>query len=117
MKRLIYANLITLTALLNVTAGIMAQTTKKAATTQKKPAITTADHKFVHDAAIGGMAEVEMGKLAATRASNADVKAFGQRMVDDHSKAGDELKQLASQKSITLPTVIDAKDKATMERL
>ena len=76
-----------------------------------------ADHHFVMDAASGGMAEVELGKIAADKASNADVKKFGQRMADDHGKANDELKSLAQSKQITLPTMIDAKHKATIDRL
>jgi len=56
----------------------------------------------VKKAAQGRMAEVEMGKLASERASDPDVKKFGQRMVDDHTKANDQLKQVASSKNITL---------------
>jgi putative membrane protein len=77
----------------------------------------TADQTFVTKAAQGGMAEVKLGTLATQKAASADVKAFGQQMVDDHSKANDELKQLASTKGITLPTDIDAKDQATYDRL
>ena len=40
------------------------------------------------------MAEVALGQLAVEKASSADVKKFGQRMVDDYSKANYELKQL-----------------------
>jgi putative membrane protein len=63
------------------------------------------------------MAEVELGKLAADKASSDEVKKFGQRMVDDHGKANDELKKLAENKNITLPTAPDAKHKATIDRL
>ena len=77
----------------------------------------SADETFVTKAAQGGLAEVKLGTLATQKAANADVKAFGQQMVDDHSKANDELKQLASSKGITLPTDIDAKDQATYDRL
>jgi putative membrane protein len=77
----------------------------------------SADLTFVLDAAKGGMAEVELGQLAADKASSDDVKKFGQRMVTDHSKANDELKTLAQSKSITLPSQVDAKDKATHDRL
>jgi putative membrane protein len=72
---------------------------------------------FVSKAAVGGMAEVKLGQLAVQKASNPDVKAFGQQMVDDHGKANDELKQLASSKGMTLPTDIDAKHQATYDRL
>ncbi len=75
------------------------------------------DAAFVKKAAEGGLAEVEMGKLAADKASDDDVKKFGQRMVDDHSKANDQLKQVASQKGITIPTEINAKDSAEKDRL
>jgi putative membrane protein len=62
------------------------------------------DKDFAVEAASGGLMEVELGKLAATNASSADVKKFGQQMVTDHSKANDELKSLATAKNITLPT-------------
>lgn len=58
-----------------------------------------------------------MGQLAKDHAQNQAVKDFGQRMVDDHTKAGDELKGIAQQKGMTLPTSLDAKDQATFDRL
>lgn len=75
------------------------------------------DSSFVTKAAVGGMTEVKLGQLATQKASHADVKQFGQQMVDDHSKANDELKQLASSKGITLPTDLDAKHQAIYDRL
>jgi putative membrane protein len=66
------------------------------------------DRKFVMEAAHGGMMEVRLGRLAADKASSSDVKQFGQRMVDDHSKANSELMALASQKGITLPGASDS---------
>ena len=75
------------------------------------------DQKFVMEAAMGGMAEVELGRLATERAANADVKAFGQKMVDDHSKANEELKAIATQKSIMLPVELGPKHKAMKNQL
>jgi len=75
------------------------------------------DIEFVLDAAKGGLAEVELGKLASDRAQNDEVKKFAQRMVDDHSKANEQLKQIAESKSIKLPTEVEPKDKALMQRL
>ena len=75
------------------------------------------DAKFAADAAQGGMAEVQLGQLATQKASNADVKAFGQQMVDDHTKANDQLKSVASQENMTLPTTLDAHDQALMTKL
>jgi putative membrane protein len=79
--------------------------------------ISTSDKKFVREAAQGGMAEVEMGKLATEKASSPEVKKFGQRMVDDHTKAGDQLKEVASSKGISVPDKLSAKDEATKLRL
>jgi putative membrane protein len=77
----------------------------------------TPDKTFVTKAAQGGMAEVELGKLAADKGSSSEVKQFGQKMVDDHSKANDQLKSLAANKNITLPAAMTAKDKALAARL
>lgn len=79
--------------------------------------VTGGDLAFINDAAPGGMAEVELGKLALSKAQNAEVKAFAQKMIDDHSKAGDELKQLAAQKKVTLPPDVLPKHKEAMEKL
>ncbi len=76
-----------------------------------------ADNTFVTKAAEGGMAEVEMGQLAVQHASNNMVKQFGQKMVDDHSKANDQLKKIAAQEGITLPSTVSAKEQAEMDRL
>jgi putative membrane protein len=75
------------------------------------------DQHFVMEAATAGMAEVELGKLATVSATNDAVKTFGQRMVDDRTKANEELKTLAQSKNIPLPTAIDGKHKATHDRL
>ena len=58
---------------------------------------------FWTNAARGGMAEVELSKLALQKSTNADVKKFAQMMVTDHTKANDELKALAAKKNVTLP--------------
>ena len=83
----------------------------------KASGVSAADQKFMDKAAQGGMAEVELGQLAEQNGGSQNVKDFGKRMVDDHSKANDQLKQLASQKGVTLPTGLDAKDEATKNRL
>jgi putative membrane protein len=77
----------------------------------------TADAKFATAAAHGGAAEVMMGKLAAEKGSDPDVKAFGQQMVDDHSKANDQLMSVAKDESMTLPSEPDAKQKAMYAKL
>jgi putative membrane protein len=79
--------------------------------------MSSSDRTFMQKAAQGGMAEVELGKLAEENAQSQDVKDFGKRMVDDHSKAGDQLRQVASQQGVTLPSDLSAKDNATKQRL
>ena len=79
--------------------------------------LDTADKEFMMKAAQGGMAEVSLGQMAALRGTNPDVKGFGSRMVTDHSKANDELKQLAQTKGIALPSEIDKESQNTADKL
>ena len=90
-------------------------TKSSAATTKSRPAM--GDTHFAKEAAQGGMAEVKLGQLAQEKGSSDSVKSFGKRMVNDHSKAGDKLKEVASRESITLPSDISVKDQATYDRL
>jgi len=75
------------------------------------------DQQFAKKAAQGGDAEVQLGQLAVSKAENQKVKDFGQKMVDDHSKAGDKLKAIASKENITLPSGLAPKDQALLTRL
>lgn len=74
-------------------------------------AMSPADKEFVMKAATGGRGEVQMGQEAAQKALSPDVKAFAQRMVTDHSKANDELAQLATLKGLALPTDVSQENK------
>jgi putative membrane protein len=85
--------------------------------TKTSPGLSTADSTFMKKAADGGMAEVELGQLAVQKASGSDVKSFGQKMVDDHGKANEQLKQLAAEKHVDLPQEPGAKHKATKAKL
>jgi len=80
-------------------------------------ALSADDKKFMMEAATGGMMEGELGRMATQQGSSAAVKQFGQRMVDDHSKANEELTQLASTKGATLPTELDAKHRNEVTKL
>ncbi len=77
----------------------------------------SADGIFAMKAAQGGMAEVKVGQLAADKATNPDVKAFGQQMVDDHTKANNDLKSTAQSEGMTLPTDVNAKQQAMYDKL
>jgi len=79
--------------------------------------VTGGDLAFMNDAAPGSMAEVELGRMAAKQAANAEVKRFAARMIADHTKAGDELKKLAQQKKVVLPAEVNPAHKEIMAKL
>ncbi len=80
-------------------------------------AVDEADAKFTTQAAVGGMAEVELGKLALEKSSNAKVKEFATMMVKDHGMANTELMAIAKLKNITLPSTVDDEHKQKMDDL
>jgi len=75
------------------------------------------DASFIKEAAIGGMFEVKAGKLASEKASDAEVKKFGEMMATDHGKAGDELKDLAVKRGWVLPHELDSKHQKKLDKL
>jgi putative membrane protein len=75
------------------------------------------DRAFVKKALEGGMAEVQLGQLAAEKGSSDDVKQFGQMMVTDHTKLGDQMKVVAQQLNVTPPATVSKKDKELMTKL
>jgi putative membrane protein len=117
MKRLLSTLcVVSFGAAMTFTAAAQEQKTGTA-TAKESAGSGKTDTAFVDKAARGGLAEVELGQLAVQKASSDDVKKFGQRMVDDHTKANDELKQVAAQEHMDLPQQMNAKDKATKARL
>lgn len=77
----------------------------------------TADTSFTNKAAIGGMAEVQFGKLALQKGTSPKVKDFATMMVKDHGKANEELKSIAMAKGLVLPTELDADHLAVQKEL
>jgi putative membrane protein len=75
------------------------------------------DKSFAKEAAIGGMAEVELGNLAQQNAQNDDVKQFGARMVQDHTAANQQLMQILAGKDFSVPTQLDEKHRKTADKL
>ena len=75
------------------------------------------DADFAKEAAQGGEAEVKLGQLAMQNGQSDSVKNFGKKMVDDHIKAGDNLKAAATKSNIDLPAGLSPKDQATYDRL
>jgi putative membrane protein len=79
--------------------------------------LSTKDRTFVMQAGQLSMMEVELGRLAVKRGSSAGVKQYGQEMVEDHTRANQELMQLAMQKKVELPTEMSTQNKALIDRL
>ena len=75
------------------------------------------DRAFVEDTTEAGMAEVELGRIASERASNPEVKRFAEMMIRDHTKAGEELKRIATAHSIPMPAGVDDEHRELMGRL
>jgi putative membrane protein len=80
-------------------------------------ALNKQDMQIVVGMAQANIAEVEAGKLALANSQNAEVKAFAQQMIDDHTKALADVTALAQNKGVTLPTEPDAKHKAMAAKL
>lgn len=72
-------------------------------------AVQPGDKNFVMNAAQAGMTEVALGKIAARKTSNPEVKSFASAMISDHTKANDSLRQVATAKGIAVPSKFDAK--------
>ena len=72
---------------------------------------------FVADAATGGMMEVELGNLALQKGKSQQVKDFGKMMVNDHTKANNDLKDIASKKNIDVPPSITDDQKKDVDKL
>jgi putative membrane protein len=69
------------------------------------------------DAPLGGLAYVELAKVAVDKSTHDSVKQFGQTLIDDHTKANDELKQVASQQNVQIPDSLDSKHQSKIDKL
>ncbi|MDR9891599.1 DUF4142 domain-containing protein [Pseudenterobacter timonensis] len=122
----------TLKRLLTVTAvaamfsavGVQAQTTTAAQTqnsvagqTEANAKLSAGDEKALMDMAQANVNEIAAAKIALSKAQSSEVKAFAQKMVEDHGAALTKVQAVAQQKGVTLPTEPDAKHKAMAEQL
>ncbi len=108
------------------TFGIACNSDKRTSTADT-PAVATSgrnatdvsrgDRDFVNDLTIANMAEIELGRMAAEKAMNAEVKRFGQMMVDDHTAAGNKLQAIATQHSIPMPSELDDTHRELRDKL
>lgn len=72
---------------------------------------------FAIEVAQNNMAEIELGRLATQKGQNPQVKQFAQRLIADHTRAGNELKLVATDKNITLPTEVRPEQKENHDRM
>ncbi|VYU80359.1 DUF4142 domain-containing protein [Metakosakonia massiliensis] len=105
------------------TVGVQAQTPSSAAQnsaaakTGSIASLGSADEKALKDMAQANINEVAAAKIALNKAQSSEVKAFAQKMVDDHSAALGKVQKVAQEKSVTLPTEPDASHKAMADKL
>lgn len=85
--------------------------------TPAAPALNRVDQKIVAGMALANMAELEAARLALSKTASADVKAYAQQMVEDHTRALKDVTALAQNKGVTLPAGPDAKHKAMVKKL
>jgi putative membrane protein len=117
-SKLVYV--LSLTAVMSITTSILRaedSSATQAASVKAAQSVSDSDSKFVKEASEAGTAEVEFGKLAATKASTDSVKQFANQMVKDHTEANDKLKKLAEAKGLQLNTELSDKHKKTLAKL
>jgi putative membrane protein len=104
----------TLTVIGLVTVALLAMSGPAAAQIQ---IVNNADRDFIAKAATGGVAEVELGRLATMRAARPSVRSFGERMVLDHGRSNAELAALAQSKGLALRPGLEPSQQAMRDRL
>ncbi len=98
-------------------AGKMANGGKMAADKMADGTLKGPDKKFAMTVAQTDMAELQVSNMALQKSNNDDVKKLAQKLIDDHTKTTDAMKEIASQKGMTLPTDTDPKHKALAAKL
>src|ERR1041385_8239220 len=96
--------------------GVLIAAERDANTQENRGQFSARDFRFVKEAARGGMTEVKLGEMAKQKGSSQSVRDFGQRMVTDHTKANNELKQIASNKGAVIPTEMSHRENSQIER-
>ena len=97
--------------------GNASGSTDAAASASSQDMVASGDKKFLTTAAGGGMFEVEVGKLAATKASDPGVKSYGQMLVTDHTAANDKLKAIATAHGVMLPEALPTAQQKALDKL
>ncbi len=105
------------TAVALASAAALVSLPASGADSASKAGIDKSDAAAMKKLAGANLAEVEAGKLAASKAQSEDVKKFGQQMADDHEQMLEDLKKLADARGVKLPEQAPAKERAKMKAL
>lgn len=122
MTRLLATAAALLVTGLLVTAGSFAQTSPPAASGRAasgataKETLNQEDKTFIKEAALGGMAEVELSKIAQ-KSTNAEIKSFADRMVQDHTAANSQLTAVAKSLGVEVPAALDSEHQRMRDKL
>jgi putative membrane protein len=105
-------------AALLIAGPSMAQnTTPPKSADQIQPAGITVPQDFANKAGPAGLFEIQSSQLALKMSQSADIKGFAQKMIDDHTKAADDLKAAAGNDGVTVPTTLDADGTTNLQKL
>ncbi|QIG33381.1 DUF4142 domain-containing protein [Leclercia adecarboxylata] len=99
------------------TSAAQSDTSAQTSSTGSMAKLSSGDEKALKDMAQANINEIAAAKIALNKAESSDVKAFAQKMVDDHGDALTKVQTVAKQKDVTLPTEPDAQHKAMADKL
>lgn len=99
------------------TGVALAQTTGGSSAPKQPSERAGADASFIQQAGQGGMAEVELSKLAEQKVKSGHVRKFAEHMVHDHTANNRELEKIATKENVALPKDLDAEHAAVRDRL
>ena len=85
--------------------------------TQNSPQGAMADKAFVSKALQGGLTEVQLGQLTLQKSENPQVKEFAQKMIDDHTRLGEQMKPVAKQLNVSIPDQPSKKDRKLISQM
>lgn len=117
LKKMFFLGAIAMTFTMSVFAQNTNTNTTGTNDTMKMSGKKNPDSKFMMTLAMGNMNEITLSQTAVSKSTNEEVKTYAQKMIDDHTVAGDELKALAASKNVTLPMEADSKHKAMNTKL
>ena len=99
------------------TSSVQSSADRSTAADRSPSASNATDRDFAVIAAQAGMAEVELGNLAQTQGSDDRIRSYGKKLVEDHAKLNNDLKDIAAKQTITLPTDVNSDQRKAIDTL